>query len=344
MRRIRTKPLRRSGSFSFVQRPRALAGKDQWMDELKAMRTFVKVVDEGSFAGAARSLNVAPSLVTRAVGDLEEALNCRLLNRTTRTLSLTDVGAQYLERVRTILEDLEDANNQATEATDTIRGLLRVAAPQEFLTASLARLVPRFTQRHPALNIQLTLSHPLALIPDDAADVTILIPGPAPLNGDFVARLLAHADVVLCATPEYLARHPPIARSEDVDLHTLLVPDAAFERKAWTFHSTREDGTLDSISLRPRRAPIGSPNLEVMIAAARGHCGIAGALSLNVIEDLRLGTLQRVLPGWSAAGYRIYAAMSSRAHLPRRVRAFMDFLVEQYGGAPSDPWLTGTIK
>lgn len=314
------------------------------MDELKSMRTFVKVVDEGSFAGAARALNVANSVVTRAVGELEEALDCRLLNRTTRTLSLTDVGAQYLERVRSILEDIEDANNQVAEATDTIRGLLRVAAPQEFLTASLARLVSRFTQRHPALHIQLTLSHPSARVPDDAADLTILIPGPEPLNGDFVARLLAHADVVLCATPEYLARHPPIARPEDVELHTMLVPDAAFERKAWTFHSVREDGTRDAISLRPRHAPIGSPNLGVMIAAARGHCGIAGALSLNVFEDLRLGTLQRVLPGWSAAGYRIYAAVPSRAHLPRRVRAFMDFLVEQYGGAPSDPWLTGKIK
>jgi DNA-binding transcriptional LysR family regulator len=314
------------------------------MDELKTMRTFVKVVDEGSFAGAARALNVANSAVTRAVGELEEALNCRLLNRTTRALSLTDVGAQYLERVRTILEDIEDSNNQATEATDTIRGVLRVAAPQEFLTASLARLVSRFTQRHPALNIQLTLSHAWALAPDDAADVTILIPGPEPLDGDFVARLLAHADVVLCATPEYLAQHPPIARPEDVDLHTMLLPDPALERKVWTFHSAGEDGTRDSMSLRPRRAPIGSPNPEVMIAAARGHCGIAGALSWHVFEDFRLGTLQRVLPGWSAAGYRIYAAVPSRAHLPRRVRAFMDFLAEQYGGAPSDPWLTGRIK
>lgn len=314
------------------------------MDELKSMRTFVKVVDEGSFAGAARALNVANSVVTRLVSELEEALNCRLLNRTTRALSLTSVGAQYLERVRPILEEIDDANNQATEATDTIRGLLRVAAPQEFLTASLARLVSRFTQRHPALNVHLTLSQPWALAPDDAADVTILIPGPEPLNGDFVARLLAHIDVVLCATPEYLARHPSIVNPEDVDLHTLLVPDTALERKAWTFHSTREDGTRTSISLRVRRAPVGSPNPEVMIAAARGHCGIAGALSLNVFEDFRLGTLQRVLPGWSAAGYRLYAAVPSRAHLPRRVRAFIDFLVEQYGGVSSDPWLAGVIK
>lgn len=314
------------------------------MDELKTMRTFVKVVDEGSFAGAARVLNVANSVVTRAVGELEESLKCRLLNRTTRALSLTDVGAQYLERIRTILEDIDDANNQATEATDTIRGLLRIAAPQEFLTASLARLISRFTQRHPALSIQFLLSQQWALTPDDAADVTILIPGPEPLNGDFVARLLAHADVVLCATPEYLAGHAPIVKPEDVDLHTLLVPDVALERKVWSFQSVREDGSRESVSLRPRPGVISSPNPEVMIAAARGHCGIAGALSLNVFDDLRAGTLQRVLPGWSAAGFRIYAAMPSRSHLPRRVRAFVDFLVEQYGGEPRDPWLNGRMK
>jgi DNA-binding transcriptional LysR family regulator len=314
------------------------------MDELKAMRTFVKVVDEGSFAGAARRLNVANSVVTRAIGELEDSLKCRLLNRTTRALSLTDVGAQYLERVRTILEDIDDANNQATEATDTLRGLLRVAAPQEFLTASLARLVGRFTQRHPALSIQFLLSHQWALAPDDAADVTILIPGPEPLNGDFVARLLAHADVVLCATQQYLATHAPITKPEDVDMHAMLVPDLALQRKAWSFHSVRADGGRESVSLRPRRAVIGSPNPEVMIAAARGHCGIAGALSLNVFDDLQAGTLQRVLPGWSAESFRIYAALPSRSHLPRRVRAFVDFLVEQYGGAPSDPWLSGKMK
>lgn len=314
------------------------------MDELKTMRTFVKVVDEGSFAGAARALNVANSVVTRAVGELEESLKCRLLNRTTRALSLTDVGAQYLQRVRTILEDIDDASNQATEATDTIRGLLRVAAPQEFLTASLARLVSRFTQRHPALSIQFLISHQWALAPDDAADLTILIPGKEQLNGDFVARLLAHADVVLCATPEYLARHAPIINPQDVDMHTMLIPDPALERKVWSFHSDREDGSRQSIALRPQRASISSPNPEVMIAAARGHCGIAGALSLNVFDDLRTGTLQRVLPGWSAASFRIYAAMPSRSHLPRRVRAFVDFLVEQYGGEPSDPWLNGKMK
>ncbi|GHC92664.1 LysR family transcriptional regulator [Pseudorhodoferax aquiterrae] len=314
------------------------------MDELKTMRTFVKVVDEGSFAGAARALNVANSVVTRAVAELEESLKSRLLNRTTRALSLTDVGAQYLERVRSILEDIDDANNQASEATGTIRGQLRVAAPQDFLTASLARLVPRFAQRHPGLNIQLLLSSPEATVPDDAADVTILIHNPDPLDGNFVARLLAHAEVVLCATPEYLRQHAPIAKPEDLLQHTILVPESAFERKVWLFHSDGRDGTPETATLQPQRSAISAHNAAVLIAAARGHFGIAGALSLNVADDLQAGALQRVLPDWAAASYRVYAAVPSRSHLPRRTRAFIEFLVEHYGGEPSDPWLSGKVR
>jgi len=313
------------------------------MDELKTMRTFVKVVDEGSFAGAARALNVANSVVTRAVAELEESLKARLLNRTTRALSLTDVGAQYLERVRSILEDIDDANNQATEATGKIRGQLRVAAPQELLTASLARVVPRFAQQHPGIGIQLMMSNPQAVAPEDGADVTILVHGPEPLDGQFVARLLAHAEVVLCATPRYLREHAPIVKPEGLQHHTILVPEAAFARKVWLFHSDGADGAQATASLEPQRSAITSDNAAVLIGAARGHFGIAGALSLNVADDLLAGTLQRVLPAWYAASYRVYAAVPSRSHLPRRVRAFIDFLVEQYGGRPEDPWLAGKL-
>lgn len=314
------------------------------MDELKTMRTFVKVVDEGSFAGAARALNVANSVVTRAVAELEQSLNARLLHRTTRALSLTDVGAQYLERVRGILEDIDDANNQATETNGSIRGRLRVAAPQEVLTASLARLVPRFAQQHPGLAIQLMLSGADDQTPDDAADVTILVHGPEPLNGNFVARLLAHAEVVLCATPEYLRRHAPIHKPEDLLQHTILVPESAFERKVWLFHTDAADGGTETATLQPQRSAITAHNASVLIAAARGHYGIAGALSLNVADELHAGVLERVLPAWAAASYRVYAAVPSRSHLPRRTRAFIDFLVAQYGGEARDPWLAGRVR
>lgn len=314
------------------------------MDELKTMRTFVKVVDEGSFAGAARALNVANSVVTRAVAELEGSLKARLLNRTTRALSLTDVGTQYLERVRGILADIDDANNLATEATGVIRGQLRVAAPQEFLTSSLARLVPRFAERHPEISLQLSLSGAEATVPDDTADVTILIHGPEPLDGNFVVRLLAHAEVVLCATPEYLQKHAPIDKPEDLLAHTVLVPESAFERKVWLFHSDAGNAGRETATLEPRRSAILSHNAAVLIAAARGHFGIAGSLSVQVASDLRAGTLQRVLPEWNAASFRVYAAMPSRSHLPRRTRAFIDFLVEQYGGEAVDPWLSGRLR
>lgn len=313
------------------------------MDELKTMRTFVKVVDEGSFAAAARALGVANSVVTRAVAELEGALGCRLLNRTTRALALTDAGARYVERVRSILEDIADANTQAAEATGKVRGLLRVAAPQEFLTASLGRLLPRLTVRHPELRVQLLLTHSQAAAPEDDADLSILVHGPQELDGQFVARLLAHSEAVLCATPEYLARPglPPLRTPADLRAHTVLVPALAAARKTWTFVRQGADGRPQVETLEPQTTAISTDNAGVMVAAARGHFGVAAALSLNVADELRAGRLVRVLADWSIATYRVYAAMPSRAHLPLRTRACIDFLLEQYGGQAADPWLAG---
>lgn len=316
------------------------------MDELKTMRTFVKVADEGSFSGAARALNLSNSVVTRGVAELEGALKCRLLNRTTRAVSLTEVGAQYLERVRGILEEIDDANTQAAEATGKVRGLLRVAAPQDLLIASLARLVPRFVERHPEVQVHFMLSSPQAVAPEEGADVTILVQGPEPLDGQFVVRPLAHAQAVLCASPEYLRMHarPLLRTPQDLLQHVVHIPEAA-ARRGWLFHGQDEGGAARTMQLEPPRgATISSENAAVLMAVARGHAGIAAALSLNVADDLRNGTLVRVLPQWSVASFRVLAAMRSRTHLPLRTRVFVDFLVEQYGGEATDPWLAGRLR
>lgn len=312
------------------------------MDQLKSMRTFVKVIDEGSFAGAARAMDMATSVVTRAIADLESSLGSRLLNRTTRTLSLTEVGAAYLERVRSILEDLDDANAQAVAATGEIRGRLRIAAPESMLTGSLAKVLPGFSERHPQIELQLIVSQPSAVVPDDNADITVLVHGPDPLDGNFVARLLAHSEVLLCATPDYLKRRGRPKKPEDLKQHVVLVPESAITQKDWMF---RFDGGKDeeSVALRPQRAAITSASAAVLHAAGRNSFGIFGTLSLDVVQDMHAGVLVRVLPQWRIGTYRIYAAVASRRHLPLRTRAFTDYLVEQYGGEAADPWLSGKV-
>jgi DNA-binding transcriptional LysR family regulator len=169
------------------------------------MRVFVRVIDEGSFAVAARALNVSPAVVTRLVADLEEHLGARLVNRTTRRLALTDIGESYFERVRQILAEVEDAEALASVSTVEARGHVRVLCSPAFSVHQLAKHLPAFRARHPKVSVELTVPDPIETV-DDNFDVTILIEGRQPLDGSFIARRLARSEVIACAAPEYLRR------------------------------------------------------------------------------------------------------------------------------------------
>jgi len=307
------------------------------MDQLRAMRIFVRVIDEGSFSGAARELDMAPPAVTRAIAELETHLGCRLIHRTTRRLTLTDIGAEYLERVRPLLVDLDDADALATAATGQVQGKLRLTGPAAFLGDSLVAQIADFQRLHPRLTVQLNASPPLQE-PDEKADITFLVHGPEPLDGDFVARVLARTEVLLCASPAYLDAHGRPERPEDLVQHQLLAPDVALERRHWEIRR-HSDGEIRTVPFGSSTARMTSASPELMIGAVRHGLGITGSLSLAVAEDLRTGRLERVLPDWKIATYRLYAAMPTGRHVPLRVRAFVDYLAERYGGDAVDPWL-----
>jgi DNA-binding transcriptional LysR family regulator len=308
------------------------------MDQLRAMTAFVRVIDEGSFAKAARSLDLAPPVITRLVADLEQSLDTRLIHRTTRRLALTPVGAQYLERARQILADVEEANTAAMTTTGQLRGLLRVAAPLPLLVQQIAPRLPVFRERYPGVDLDVT-AVPMLESPDENADVTILLSGPRPIDGEFVARRLAHAQIVFCATPEYLERHGRPGVPADLDAHQLLVPNVAYAPREWTFHRMGADGAPQQAVGVLRRSAISSTSPDVLLAAARAGMGIAGTLSYSVADALRAGSLERVLPDWSIGHYVIHAAMPTRKYVPLRTRVFTDFLIEQFGGEERDPWL-----
>jgi len=308
------------------------------MDQLRAMRIFVRVIDEGSFSGAARQLDMAPPAVTRAIAELEAHLGTRLIHRTTRRLTLTDIGAEYLERVRPLLADLDDADALATAATGQVQGRLRLTGPASFLGDSLAAQIADFQRLHPRLTVQLNSSPPLQE-PDEKADITFLVHGPEPLDGDFVARVIARTEVLLCASPAYLDAHGRPEHPDDLSRHQLLVPDVALVQRQWQLrHGAGGERRVVPFDKTPSRITSASP--ELLIGAVRHGLGITGTLSLAVADDLRAGRLERVLPDWQVVSYRLYAAMPTGRHLPLRVRTFVDFLVERYGGGDSDPWLT----
>lgn len=311
------------------------------MDQLRALRVFSQVIAEGSFAGAARVMDLAPAVVTRAVSDLEDHLGVRLLNRTTRKLALTEVGQDYLDHAKRILAELEEADALAGVVNKTPSGTLSILCPPAFAIHQLVRHLPVFRKRFPAIQLELLAAGPVEAA-DENFDVSILSIGQQALHGDFVVRPLAASTFVLCASAAYLQRCGNPQQPEDLLQHDGLLPDVAAVRRELTLFSVAH-GTAGptrrmlKVSLRP--PAILTAQLDVLYAAAANGMGIAGLPTFMVADALRDGRLVRMLPQWHGGGLQLYAAIPTRKHVPTRTRAFMDFLVETFGGNKDDPWL-----
>jgi DNA-binding transcriptional LysR family regulator len=309
------------------------------MDQVKAMRVFTRVIDEGSLAGAARAMDLAPAVVTRLVADLEEHLGARLLNRTTRRLSLTDVGEGYLERCRRILSDIEEAEALASAATNEPRGTLRVLIPPAIAIHQLARHMARFHALYPLVSVELVAPGPVDTL-DESFDITV-ISTRSPLQGDFIARKLARTEVILCASPEYLGRRGKPLHPSDLKQHDVMLPPIHELMRGVTFERCGADGlTTESFFAIPSRPVMTTSSVDTKYACALHGLGVAGLPSFVVGDALMEGALERVLPQWRIYSYQLWAAMPTRKFVPARTRAFMDFLVEIFGGKDEDPWLT----
>jgi DNA-binding transcriptional LysR family regulator len=308
------------------------------MDRLHSMRVFSRVIDEGSFARAARELNLSPAVVTRLVADLEEHLGSRLINRTTRRLSLTDTGELYLERVRHILTEVEEAEALATASTSEPRGHLRVLCPPAFAVHQIAKHLPKFRAMYPRVSLELSVPGPVETV-DENFDVSIITEGRRPLDGSFVARRLARSEVILCASPEYLDRRGRPQHPSDMHGHESMVPpflrELTFHTGAW---GDDEPGG-ETITLVPSRSALSTIHTDTMYAAALAGLGITGLPSFVAEDALLENALERVLPQWHLLTTTLYAGMPTRKHVPARTRVFIDFLVKTFGGEDRDPWL-----
>ncbi len=311
------------------------------MDLMRAMKVFVRVVDEGGFARAARALDLAPPAVTRIVAELEAHLNARLLNRTTRSIALTEVGESYLAKVRNILVEIEESEALAGEAMREPRGHLRVLCPPSVAVHQLAKHLPRFSARHPQVSIELHSPGPVETL-DDSYDLTIIATRRS-LQGDFVARLLARSEVVTCASPEYLDRRGRPQHPRDLISHDGLVPPISELQRGLTFVRGALGGD-DAMSetytvVSERRPTLSSSHVDTMYAAALSGLGIAGLPSFVIEDALMEHALERVLPEWRLFDTSLWVAMPSRKHVPARTRVFIDFLLGVFGGVDHDPWL-----
>lgn len=311
------------------------------MDHFKAMRTFVQVADVGSFVGASRAMDISPAVVTRVVADLENDLGARLLTRTTRRVALTDIGSRFLERARSILSDLDDAQALARHHHKKPRGAVKLRAPGAFAAGELGPRLPRFLAAHPELSVALSTSDTVDGI-DEAQDLTLVMRR-EPLQGGFIARRLARSEVLLCASPEYLdAVGRPLHPQALAVGHRLLLPPSDARRPLTL--QPRQGGQAVAVVAPPGGQALCSDSLDVQRAAALGGLGIAALPSCAVHEQLRDGRLVRLLADWHLHDLTLWACLLSRRHLPASTRALLDFLLQEFGGSDEDPWLASVER
>ena len=309
------------------------------MDRLHSMRVFSRVIEEGSFARAARELNLSPAVVTRLVADLEDHLGARLINRTTRRLALTDTGELYLDRVRLILTEVDEAEALATASSAQPRGHLRVLCSPAFAVHQIAKHLPKFRALYPQVTVELSVPGPVETV-DENFDVSILIEGRRPLDGSFVARRLARSEVIACASPEYLDQHGRPEHPTDLLQHEAMVPN--YLRELTFFKGGCPQGSVpasESVTISAPRPALSTTHTDTLYAAALAGMGITGLPSFVAEDALLENALERVLPHWHLLNTTLYAGMPTRKHVPARTRAFVDFLVATFGGEDRDPWL-----
>jgi DNA-binding transcriptional LysR family regulator len=299
------------------------------MDRLRAFEVFAAVVARGSFARAAAALDTSPANVTRTIQDLEAHLGTRLLNRNSRRLSLTDGGAALHDRCRAILEEVADAEAQASAHAAQPRGRLRINAPLGFGIRQLAPLWPRFMARHPRVALDVALMDRVVDIVEEGYDLAIRIARTGPVS--LVARKLATSRNLVCAAPAYLARHPAPAHPRDLGDHACLGYTHGVAAEDWPF--TGPGGAACSVKV-PWAMRTNSG--ETARAAALAGLGILWQPSFMLAEDIRRGALVPLLPDWRMPDIDILAVHASRRHVSPALRAMIDFLVEAFRGTP--PW------
>ena len=294
------------------------------MDRLQSMKVFKQVVTENGFAAGARKLGLSPARVTRAVQDLEDHLGVQLLQRTTRRLVLTTAGEAYLDRVRSFLTDLEAAEEAAHSHAHEMSGSVRVLSLPGLSTHLLAPAIAGFRRKHPKVTVELH-SDAQASRDIEGHDIALLI-DQTPLPGDAVVRRLFDTHSILCASPEYVRRHGVPRKPQDVHEHALvrLVRSGATSGPLTFVHETDEH-RREVVDVRP---VLTCNDHEAALRNTLEGTGISSQAIEVAAPLLRSGQLQRVLSPWIVDRFTVVATFTSRRHMPARIRAFLDHLLE----------------
>jgi len=299
------------------------------MDRLTGIRVFVTAVNGGSFAAAARHFGLSAAMAGKYVSAIETELNVRLLERTTRRLTLTEAGEMYYERCKRILEAYDEANREITDANGAAHGVLRIVAPVTFGSMHLGDVIATYLQAHPRVNVEMSLRDGDVEPREAGIDVAVRI-GHRP-DGGLAARRLAPCRMVICASPDYLARHGAPASPGDLRDAPRLTFSEAGAAGDWTLvDAARREHVIDG----PCR--MATNNTQALLAAALAGAGVAYGPTFVFGAPIADGRLVALLPGCRTPELAIEAVHPRARHLPLKVRRFLDYLADAFGDEP--PW------
>lgn len=292
------------------------------MDRLQEMTSFVAVVEAGSFVGAAEASALSKAALSRHVATLEQRLGVRLLNRTTRRLSLTEDGQRFYARARELLAALEEIESEATSRTVKAAGLLRINAPLTFGVLHLAPLWGPFAQKHPDVTLEVTLNDRVVDLVEEGYDLAVRITNMP--SSQLVSRKLASTQLVACASPRYLNAHGVPSHPRELTRHRIAGYSYLATRDEWSL--TGPDGIVTVLT----RPFMHTNNGDTCRRAALDDQAIILQPDFLIGADLARGDLVEIMPAYRAIELGIHAVYPSRKHLPGKTRSMIDFLVESF--------------
>ncbi|GAA0310011.1 LysR family transcriptional regulator [Psychrobacter aestuarii] len=296
------------------------------MDRIDAMRAFVAVVNEGSFSKAAGSLGLSPQLVSKYVSKLEEKLGTRLLQRTTRQVSVTEAGSRYFIHAQQILLSIDEMAAQLNGLQQSPKGVLRISAPVSFALKHMVTLTRDFQKRYPAVTIDLQLNDRKVDIIEEGFDVALRI-GELK-SSSLIAKQIAPVRVVLCAAPEYLREYGTPTTLAELDDHRYL---------HYSYMNMEAKGVIyEYLKARyfKQSSTFYSNNGDVLVESAGAGAGFVLQPTFIASDALGTGKLVTILPQYEPEPIHLYAVYAHKKLLPHKVRCFIDFISDYYGAPP----------
>lgn len=292
------------------------------MDTLTSMKVFAAVVDTGSFAAASERLTMSRAMTSKYVAHLEEHLGTRLLQRTTRKLTLTESGTAYYDRCVQILADIAEAEEGAVHHNESPRGTLRMTIPVSFGNLHMGPVIADYLKQYPEVKIDMLLTDRRIDLIEEGLDLAIRI-GTLPESG-LIAKKLGSDHVVICAAPDYLERHGIPQTPADLARHNCLTYSYSSSGDEWKLNGPDGSHTVKvSGSLR-------ATNGDMVKLAALGGVGLIRQPTFLAAQDIRAGRLVEVLSEYTSNELGIYAVYPSRKHLSAKVRSFVDFMATAF--------------